>query len=196
LLLLLLMWSTRSTLSKILDTIDHSLTALDSKEWRQLVNDYRGMQFADTSTPIDLATSAISNIKQGSTRLKMYVGLRLSPTQRFDLANALVSTDLDANEPEGQFALQTLLMHCRESSRWKSVLPKIESLYAQGALAPPRLDREYSMPTTIALKISSDPAKYPLSLVALADTQLTNNAGSTSPKLIDVAQRDGWFTAR
>jgi hypothetical protein len=193
LLLLLLMWGTRATLFKILDIIDQALSALDGDEWRQLVNDFRSTQFGDPVAPMDFAKEDIAHLRSASSRLIMYIGLRLSPPQRFDLAKLLVDIQIDAKEPEGQFALQSLITQCREASRWKSVLSKVEFLYAEGAAAPARLDRDYSMPLKIALQVSSAPAKYPLSLVALADTQLTAGAGSSAMKLIEVAERDGWF---
>ncbi|MFD2498437.1 NACHT domain-containing protein [Rhizorhabdus histidinilytica] len=193
LLQLLLQWGTAKTLVKVLDVLDTTLNSLDLGQWDRLIRDYRSGQFGELTNLFELSKSDLTRVRQTSARLNLYLGLRLIPAQRFELAKAMAEMPLIGGGPEGPFALQTLVTQCREATRWKSALPKIETLYAGGASTLTRVDRDYSMPASVALRVSSAPEHYPLALVAFADAQLTAQAGTQAPKLVEVANEEAWF---
>jgi hypothetical protein len=51
------------------------------------------------------------------------------------------------------------------------------------------------VPLHIATVISKKADEYPISLIELADTALTEEAGKVAKKVGEVAQSDGWFAA-
>jgi hypothetical protein len=95
---------------------------------------------------------------------------------------------------EAQFALEAILDAIRRSSDWKATLPLVKALYARGASARGGSYREeQTMSEAIAKEISQFPDAYPLALVEEADNRLRSIAGPQASKLLDVAEREGWF---
>ncbi|WP_442678193.1 NACHT domain-containing protein [Sphingomonas sp. ASY06-1R] len=192
LLSLLLMWGTAKTFIKLRDVLDSVLSDLGPSDWADLIYDYKCLHYSEGRNEVVLSAGELSQLLSCRSRTKLYVGLRLGYPQRFQLAKTIVA-GADGSAVEWQFAMQALVSECRKTSQWKAILPLIETAYARGAPAAPRTNREFTMPDPIALQVSSAPEKYPLALVALADAQLTTTAGSRAPRLLDVAQREGWF---
>lgn len=191
LLLLLLLWTTSKTLIKLVDILDAILTILPDEEWSALMHDFRAMQLVDREETLD--TKGIELLKAKSCRLGAFIGLRLSSSTCFDLAVSMVDREVSAQSPEGEFAMSTLLEGFRQEDKQGTGLPRIQKLYLSGAITSIRQQREFPMPESVAINISSAPDKFPLSLVSVADANLRSTAGSKALKLLEVAQRDNWF---
>jgi hypothetical protein len=107
---------------------------------------------------------------------------------------AVSNSSGEIHSPEIQFALDAVLYACRDKGKWKTGLTFVKSLYLRGGFAHYPFQREEStMPKDIAAQISGEPGDFPLPLVAIADSQLHSAAGATASKLLDVANREGWF---
>jgi hypothetical protein len=97
------------------------------------------------------------------------------------------------DSPELSFAIDAITQACLDKHEWKSGLPHIRSLYLKGDVARYVQRTEMTIPTGAAAQISAELESFPLSLVAAADAQLRSSAGEGAIKLLDVANRDGWF---
>jgi hypothetical protein len=91
--------------------------------------------------------------------------------------------------------MDTLLNAHRDQAKWKTALPRIKSLYLRGASPAryPMQPDEIGMTESVAEDISKELDSLPLSLIAAADNKLRSVAGAAAPKLLDVANQQGWF---
>jgi hypothetical protein len=81
---------------------------------------------------------------------------------------------------------------------WKQSLQVISNIYKHDICpqeVPRRVhvEKENAIPIDAAYRICSNPADYPLSLIAAAETVLTTQAGSRSTPVGEIATRDQWF---
>jgi hypothetical protein len=199
LLLLLWTWGTGKTIFALSDIIGEILNSLENSEW---INLWRDFNCLSSTLRLKGSLTGISyneaeKLKKLGARVCASIGLRSRPELRFELGMAVAVSNVKGDSPENSFALDAVISGCKEQKEWKAGLPYIRSLYARGATARRLVNRaESTMPQGIAGQISADPSKYPLSLVAAADSQLRSAAGMTAPKLLDVSNREGWFRQR
>lgn len=195
-LLLLWIWGTPKTLIKMTSAINAALERLGDFEWSGMCRDFMAISFArrQGGEPESGGHTNIPHLKGLSARTCMFVGQRLPQNARYEFAIAISKLTVGEQTPEGQFAMDTLITKCREEAKWKSALPHIIDLYKKGATARfTAMREEASIPTSIAEKISLAADHFPLPIVAIADAQLTSSAGADAAKLLDVANREGWF---
>jgi hypothetical protein len=197
LLLLMWTWATPKTMLKISETLAKILDRLDKETWESLYQEYSTISSAlmrGRESPAPLSEPELQKIKGQCLRFQVFVGSRLSGDDRFEIAKTMTGTISGDHALEAQFALDAILGAIRRSSDLKSALPLVKALYAGGASArggPYR--EEQTMNDAIAKEISQFPDAYPLRLVAEADNRLRSIAGPKAAKLLDVAEREGWF---
>ena len=197
LLLLLWLWGTGKTILRLSSVIGGALNLLDKSDWINLWRDYNCFRFSPTEYLPDISHSELERTKKLGPRACVFVGMRLRPQSRFELGVAVSDLKVELHWPETIFALEAVINACMERKEWKSGLPHIQSLYLRGATPWRFINRgEPTMSQHIAAQISAEPENFPLSLVAAADSQLLSTAGMTASKLLDVANRDGWFRQR
>ncbi|MBY2937565.1 hypothetical protein [Rhizobium leguminosarum] len=193
LLFLLLMWGTPRTLVQIADQLELSLNNLTEADWKILSRDFRASRWQDTDGGGYLTDKEVAALAHRGPRLITFVGLRMSERVRYAFAVTIAQMAPTCASPEVQFALQALLQTRSDMSRLRRDLERISDLYLNGASGYLRNDHE-SLSKTVAESIMINPEKFPLHLVALSDRALTYAAGKGTPKLLEVAQREGWFS--
>jgi hypothetical protein len=168
-------WATPKTMLKISETLATILNSLNPKIWEHLYREYSAIASAlmrGREDPSRLGESDLQRVKAQCPRFQLFVGMRLSSDDRFEIAKTMTATT--SNQPlEAQFALDAILDAGRRSSNLKAVLPHVKALYAKGASARgvPNLE-EQRMSELTAKEISQFPEAYPLPLVAEADNRL------------------------
>ena len=195
LLLLLWLWGTPKTISTLSPAITEALNALDLPDWVNLYRDYRCLNSNRRQTD-DVANASDSDIKRTKKRgprFCVFYGSRLGVRSCFELGQAVSDLAKAGDSPELSFAIVAITQACLDKHEWKSGLPHIRSLYLKGAVARYVQRTEMTIPTGVAAQISAELESFPLSLVAAANAQLRSSAGEGAIKLLDVANRDGWF---
>jgi hypothetical protein len=182
---------------KISETLTKILDGLDWRIWEHLYREYSAISSAlmrGREDPVRLSEPDLQKVKGQCVRFRLFVGSRLSGDDRFEIAKTMTGTTSSNYALEAQFALDAILDAIRGSSNLKAALPHVKALYAGGALARGAPYREeQTMSESIAREISQFPEAYPLRLVAEADSRLRSIAGPEASKLLDVAEREGWF---
>lgn len=196
LLLLLWRWGTLRTIIKISSTLKPVLDSLDPAEWGNLCADYGCLQYGARQGIVsnEINRSDLMLAKNLGSRLCMFLGMRLTWEHRYELAVALSSPEMQAGQPELQFAMDNTITALRQKVKIKLALHNIKYLYLKGASGRYFAQREdLSLSKSIATNISNDSSNFPLPLIAFADGQLRSVAGASAAKLLDIANRDAWF---
>jgi hypothetical protein len=194
LLLLLWLWGTGKTILTLSGTVGETLNLLDLSTWINLWRDYSCLRLNLTESLSSMSQPELERIKKLGPRACVFFGLRLHPQLRFHLGTAVSDSKAELHLPEANFALEAVIHACRAQKEWKLGLPHIRSLYSQYKTGFSFINRgESTMPQDIAEQISVEPEDFPLSLVAEADSQLLSASGMTASKLLDIANREGWF---
>ncbi|MEJ5979187.1 hypothetical protein WG901_21215 [Novosphingobium sp. PS1R-30] len=190
LLLLLQMWGTPKTLLKLVDTLESILGGLPADEWVALDRDFQvigGRLRGVMTLPSNQA------LARQAPRLCVYLGSRLDHAGRFALAGELARSTAEFQAPERNFVYRGICDGMRFGMDWEDMLPKISELYLEGCTAPLPIAPDATLSQGTAERVSRDPAHYPLSLVARADSTLRSLAGAETSSLGEVAERDQWF---
>jgi hypothetical protein len=196
-LLVMWTWATPKTMLKISQTLTKILNALDQETWGHLYREYSAISSAlmrRRERVEALGEPHLQKLKGQCLRFQLLVGSRLSGDDRFEIAKTMTGRISRDYALEAQFALDAILEAIRRPSDLKAALPLVKDLYACGASARGGLRREeQTMSEAIAKEISEFPEAYPLRLVAEADNALRSIAGPKASRLLDVAEREGWF---
>jgi hypothetical protein len=195
LLLLISMWATPTTLIKMSSFLDEMLFSLDTSSWLDLNGSIQCLAAigGERDVPEQLTNRELLDLKRLTSRTCAFVGQRLSKMSQYALAIAVATSSSDIQMPEKQFALKALLVACREKSQWKAAAPHIRYLYGIGASPTHGMGRGTEMPENIARQIAESAEDFPLSLNAIADSQLQSGAGASAQKLLEVAKQEKWF---
>ncbi len=194
-LLALWVWGTPRTLLALSTTVDAILSGLSQSEWECLQISHRYCQaYSTAGTTVDqLSRSDIQSLNRLSSRTAVLLGTRLSGDVLYRVVRPILS-DSQASEVELDFALELVLRAVREEPKWSPMLSDIRELYSRGGTArsSPRRD-ELPMPKEVAEEVLASLELYPLPLIAAADTHVKAKVGERTPKLLDVAKKEGWF---
>ncbi len=197
LLLVLWIWATPKTMLKISEPLEHILSGLDTRTWEHIGREYSAISSAlirERGNHIALSELDLQRIVKTGPRFRLFVGMRLSTDNRFEIAKTITGGIAKEDRLAAQFSLDAILDTIRRSPNWKTVLPHVKALYAAGASAQcTSYGEEQTMSEGIAKEISRFPDEYPLPLVAEADNRLRSITGPKASKLLDVAEREGWF---
>ncbi len=190
-LLLFWLWATPRTLVKLAATLDQLLTALSSQDWTHLSREFYILtQFVRKAEDVStIAGYELSQLESASSRLHSFIGQRLPPKQQLKFA-MIVADDPSAEAPEIQFALEAVVRCClANEARWSDALESIKALYLAGGFIPLSLRRNFEVPIEVAEKVSREPDRFPLPLVASADSTLRGDTGSKAARLQVIAAR-------
>ncbi|MBX5225078.1 hypothetical protein HJC06_01265 [Rhizobium sp. NLR9b] len=193
LLLLLMLWGTPKTLFETTEKLESALDSLTETDWRNLVRDFRASRLREADGGTYVTDKDIAALSHRGPRIITFIGFRLPERIRYHLALSVAGLVPKKASPEVQFALQSLLQNRSDMSRLKKDLERISDLYLSGATANFRNDGGIPISKAIAESIMSNAEKFPLHLLAQADRTLMSAAGKGTPKLLEVAQREGWF---
>ncbi len=192
-LLIYWLWATPRTLIKLSSDLDSMLLKLSYDSWINLSREFYVLsQFLKKPDVGPLRSSDVENLKSLSTRARSFVGQRLNSLDQFDLAISMWADD-SAEAPQIQFSMEAIVQFCQENGRWGDSLDKIESLYLRGATIPLNMRNNFNLSESIALHVARAPERFPLPLVATADSALRSSAGAEASRLLTVASRDKWF---
>lgn len=205
LLLLLWLWGTRRTVVEVSAVVGEALASLSETDWENLCREFRilraRLRLVDDLG--DVEDGQVSRIRRLGSRVCMFVGWRAGAKTRVDLAMAIANGSLETHSPQTNFALESIVSGLGEVVSWKVALPIIKALYARGArirypfarntMGHQAFREARKLSDEDARTISSEPEKYPLPLVAMADAELRSSAGAAASKLLDVAVKERWF---
>ena len=193
-LLVVWIWGSAKTITKLLPTIQIHLDRLSDEAWQRLMFEhkclYRFRQKPSTAELIDI--QRVGDIENYSVRTRVFLGKRASKKSVERIAVSLVDNINSNCAAEAQFVVDALMMSVKKPSDWSSVLMHLRKLYQWNAIPyvfskGPTLSNRKS-----AVEISSNPDMYPIRIVALADSILKAKAGTKAEKLIEIASRENW----
>lgn len=202
-LLPLLSWGTANTLLANASRIDEMLQALSEVEWGRLGVALRRVSFAARFDDERSETLQMSKLPQTmSLRFATIMSERLKASDSTVVYHKYMrgqrSKDLQIL---GVMLREALDLNNFHSESWSPDLDVIEDCYSHKASFEPfefrRLQSNsgsQQMPLTIAEKILNNPDKYPVFLVASAESRYREAVASNVSPVAAVAEKEGWFT--
>ncbi|MCA0201689.1 MAG: hypothetical protein LCH56_12775 [Proteobacteria bacterium] len=194
-ILLLWIWGTTATLVKLAKGLNPILDSLTEREWENLCDDFEHLSTARTrrqKTVSDIDEADLAKIKLLGSRVCMFLGTRVGLESRYQLAIATLES-LSPEIPEVQFAMDSIIDICRHRRDWEMGLPSLSLLYGLGGVMRYGHPDDQVIDVDAAVKVSSDLEKYPLPLIAIADSHLKSAVGAGATRLLDIAVREKWF---
>ena len=161
-------------------------------------------QLARASSNLEIPTGSLGSVdlpSSTSPRLAALLIDRLSPDECLVIYERYLSRYNGSDRPVLQKCADLAFRSLWKPEMWKQSLQAISNIYKQDICPQevPRhvhrvhMEKENTIPIDAAYSICSNPADYPLSLIAAAETVLTTQAGSRSTLVGEVAARDQWF---
>lgn len=194
-LLVLSVWATPRTLFAVADRLDPLLRALSSEDWEVLrMGNAYGIAYGRRAAVVDdLTTAERVILAKAGGRFATLVGGRLLAGARYGVVQPILMDPQSALR-ELSFALDAVSRSLRADPDWVTMLADVRALYARGAVMSVGIRREdFGMTEQVAKEVLDAVEDYPLAIIAGADAQLKSLIGERTPRLADVAQREGWF---
>lgn len=196
-LLVLWAWGTVRTIIALADTIDAYLSKLSSDDWQELFREFDAVDFAiaNRDDPRHLTDVEFRKLNEKSVRFRTFAAARLQKDDKYRIAIGMADYLRKEQKVEGSFAISIIFSSLRQDVVKEPILRHLRSLYALGfdvKINEP--DATFLLSDAQARAVANDPASYPLRLLAEADSIITAQAGEASPKLLDIAEKEKWFS--
>ena len=198
---LLLSWGSPGTLSALCDAIQPVLDQMDENQWCLLVRCIRTAvtQFERLGGRGSINISSLPGVL--SARTVTALGARANGVVARELYKKYLLNYKGRDSAVLEFCQdQALDLPHMDTANWEPNLEQIATTYALDVLCsscysvPPHLPfGPHPFPVTIGEAVVQKGNKFPLSLVALAESRCRFAVGSKIAPVGEVAQRDGWF---
>lgn len=187
-------WATPNTLLRLASILDGALQSLTSDEWKSLTRHFQTIQLSNNGDLRAVGKGKSHITRDMSARLKIFIARRLPPEEQYAVALDLMKEHSNLENVERMFIASCIFRDKMNASQWKTAVNITEELYSKGCNVPIGMNWKTALPERIALQVCSQPEKYPLRLLALADGSLRSAAGAKAPRLLEVARQSNWFS--
>lgn len=194
LLKLLFLWGTARTIFHLRHAIFNATLRVENIMWERMTWELQRAFHMRAESDFDLSDDQIEDILSLGPRVSLLFGLRLGRSSKLKIALGLKDLNSDDHAAEIDFALSAFSAIDENFEDWPILIEKIKVFYAgsrRGAFYT--VSPSINPPRDVIERVSRNPQDYPLALVAAVDRALLVEAGASVPKLIDVANKGGWF---